>query len=261
MSWNPTIGTSSRFKTRSQPGAFRLFLTIGWLGMLGIAFIFGYQLAYHDVADWQPQMRALQKERERLQTALLTAEETIARLEQAHAIDREAQRVNQEQLTQLQQERHELVKRVTALERLVNKNDAGIIHIREFQLWQTKQAQQFDYHFTVTQLVPDFSKSQGQVKLTLFGSRADADSSSSIALIVQRLTMDFKHFQSFNGTFVLDQGDQPDYIVIEIEPVTKRLLSSQEKFLWQPQPNPNALLSNTLSDVTATDDSSLNTMD
>ncbi|WPL15869.1 hypothetical protein Thiowin_00788 [Thiorhodovibrio winogradskyi] len=222
-------------------GAFRLFVTLGWLAVIGTAFVLGYQLAYHDAENTLIEMQQLKADRQSLREALMTAEERIAGLEQAQSIDREAKRLAQAQLEELQHERHEYAKQVSVLERLIREGGGGVVQVQDFKLWETGQSREFGYSFTVTQLIPEFGQTLGRVSLRLAGKTVENDSVERAADQLEGAKpavhrMQFEFFQHFSGAIKLPEDLQPRTLTVEIEPTVKNLISSSRTFGWEPEP-------------------------
>jgi hypothetical protein len=234
MAVDSGIGSRS---PRRGPFAFRLLVTIGWLAVIGIAFALGYLLAGYDATQATSRIQTLQTERDALSEALASKREEHARLERTHLIDREAKRAAQAQLFELQGERLRLAKQVAYLKGLLREGDTGVVEVKEFVLTEGDVPASFHYHFTVSQLVPDFGRSVGtalvKVVLRVDGERqtlglADLPGSSS-----GRHSMAFDHFQSFDGKIVLGQDADPQEVVVEIEPGNNNLMPSSEAFVWR----------------------------
>lgn len=232
---------SSGVRVGAPGGAFRLFVTLGWLAVIGVAFVLGYQLAYHDADNTLIEMRQLKLDRKELREALMAAEERIAGLERAQSIDREAKRLAQAQLEDLQSERHEYAKQVSALERLIREGGGGVVQVQDFELWQTEQPRQFGYRFTVAQLIPEFGQASGRVKLRLEGNTGEGESAVRTADQLRGSEpgvhrMKFEFFQHFSGLLELPGGFQPRTLTVEIEPSVKNLISSSRTYAWEPKP-------------------------
>lgn len=241
MGWNPNMGPS-RGRSSSAASPFRLFLTLGWLAVISTAFVFGYQLAYHDADNALAEIQALKSERRDLKDRLIAAEEQVARLERAQSIDREAKRLAQAQLEELQHERHEFAKQVSALERLIREGGGGVVQVQDFELWETEQPDEFGYRFTVTQMIPEFGEASGRVSLRIDGKRLD--DGKVVSRPARELEgsepgshrMQFEFFQHFSGKIRLPERLQPETLTVEIDPSVKNLISSSQTFAWEPEP-------------------------
>lgn len=221
-------------------GTFQLFVTLGWLAVIGSAFVLGYQLAYHDADNALIEVQRLKTQNRDLREQLLVSEEQIVRLESAQAIDRQAKRLAQAQLEELQHERHEFAKQVSALERLIREGGGGVVQVQDFELWETDMPDQFGYRFTVSQLIPEFGQTSGQVRVCLAGNTADGEPFSQTAAELSGSEPEFHHmkfeyFQHFTGMLKLPQGLHPETLTVEIEPSVKNLISSSRAYAWEPE--------------------------
>lgn len=239
MGWNPNMGPASPRPTGA--GAFRLLLTLGWLAVIGTAFVLGYQLAYYDADNALIEVQRLKAQSRELREQLLVGEEQIARLESARVIDREARRLAQAQLEELQHERHEFAKQVSVLERLIREGGGGVVQVQDFELWETDMPGQFGYRFTVSQLIPEFGQTSGQVQLRLAGKTAEGETFSHTAAQLEGSEprfhrMQFEYFQHFTGLLRLPNEWYPETLTVEIEPNVKNLISSSRAYAWKPEP-------------------------
>lgn len=216
--------------------AFRPFVTIGWLLVLATAFSLGYLLADYDAERTSARIQALQIERDTLSEALAAERDAQVRLERSHLVDRETQRAVQRQLADLQGERLRLAKQIAYLQGLLHVDGKGVVEVKEFVLTKQEDSDDFDYRFTVNQLVPDFERSVGTAEVQLVvGDGADrktlplADLPGSTDGVHE---MAFDHFQSFSGTIRLPAGTEPRQVVVDIQPTNDNLVSSSEAFVW-----------------------------
>jgi hypothetical protein len=222
---------------RKGPFAFRLLVTVGWLIVIGSAFVLGYLLAGHDAKEAAVRIQTLQTERDALSEALAAERDAHVRLERTHLIDREAKRAAQSKLAELQRERLYLAKQVAYLQGLIRDGEVGAVEVREFTLTEGEGAGEYRYNFTVDQLVPEFGRSEGsaivKVVLQRNGERetvplADLPGSSS-----GQHNVSFDHFQTFDGTIRLPAEANPREIIVDIEPGNNNLMRSSEAFAWR----------------------------
>jgi hypothetical protein len=171
-----------------------------------------------------------------LSQELAAAKEGHIRLERAHLIDREAKRVAQEQLADLQRERLQLAKRLAYFQRLISAEGAGVVEVKDVALVPGEQAHHYHYRLTLSQLVPQFGRSVGTVTLKV-GMRVGGED------VVRTLddmpgsspakhAMGFEHFQTLDGRIVLPAGVEPEHLIVDITPSTPGLLRSSDVFLW-----------------------------
>ena len=224
---------------RRSPFAFRLFVTLGWLVVIGAAFTLGYLLSGHDANEAAIRIQALQTERDRLSESLAEERDAHVRLERSHMIDREAKRAAQEQLAELQGERLRLAKQVAYLQGLIREGETGVVEVREFLVTEADEPHTFRYRFTMNQLIPNFGHSEGvaRIKVALMrdGERSVEPVSALQGSSAGKHDFAFDHFQSFEGTIVLPPGAEPREVIVDIEPENNNLMQSSESFAWQAQ--------------------------
>ena len=246
-------GSLASARHRRSRFAFRPFVTIGWLLVVATAFGLGYLLAGYDVERTLARIQALQTERDTFSEALAAERDTRVRMERSHLIDREAQRAVQSQLAELQGERLRLAKQVAYLRGLLHVDGKGVVEVKEFVLTTRGEAGDFDYQFTVNQLIPGFERSSGMVEIKLIVRDGDDDKVVALTDLPGstdgRHTMAFDHFQSFSGTIRLPDGVEAQQIIVDIRPANDNLLPSSEAFAWHASDGSGA----TLSSVVASD--------
>lgn len=227
--------------------AFRPFVTIGWLLVVATAFALGYFLAGYDVERTLARIQSLQTERDTLSEALAAERETRVRLERSHLIDREARRAVQSQLADLQGERLRLAKQVAYLRGLLHVDGKGVVEVKEFVLTQRGEDGDYDYQFTVNQLIPDFERSVGTAEVSL--TVRDATGAIEHVALTDlpgstegHHDMAFDHFQSFSGTIHLSPNVDARQVVVDIQPANDNLIESSEAFVWRPRAGSAATL-------------------
>jgi len=223
--------------TRGGPFAFRLFVTIGWLVVIGAAFAAGYLLADYDADHAMARIQILQNERDGLSEALAGERDAHIRLERSHLIDREAKRAAQAQLADLQAERLRLAKQVTYLRGLMREGAAGVVEVKEFMLTQSGDDGVFDYQFIVTQLIPEFGRSEGTAVVKLSVRRGEEVETLPLSALPGsssgRHDIDFDHFQSLSGTIRVPSGLEPLQVIVDIQPGNDNLINSSDSFAWR----------------------------
>ena len=232
-------GSLDSERHRRRRFAFRPFVTLGWLLVVATAFALGYFLAGYDVERTLARIQALQTERDTISEALAAERDTRVRLEQSHLIDQEARRAVQGQLAELQGERLQLAKQVAYLRGLLHVDGKGVVEVKEFVLTKRAEEGDFDYQFTVNQLIPDFERSVGTAEVSLV-VRDGSDDSKTVMLTDLpgstdgRHDMAFDHFQSFSGTIRLPTDVEAREVIVDIRPANDNLLPSSEAFVWRP---------------------------
>jgi hypothetical protein len=229
-------GSLDSARDRRRRFAFRPFVTIGWLLVVATAFALGYLLAGYDVERTLARIQALQTERDTFSEALAAERDMRVRMERSHLIDREAQRAVQSQLADLQGERLRLAKQVAYLRGLLHVDGKGIVEVKEFVLTKRGEEGDFEYQFTVNQLIPDFEPSSGTAEVKLVVRDGEDDKILALTDLPGstdgRHKMAFDHFQSFSGTIRLPADVEARQVIVDIRPANDNLLPSSEAFVW-----------------------------
>jgi hypothetical protein len=177
----------------------------------------------------QAQIRALEKERERLWL-------TAANYQRASQIDRDAARRVQQDIKSLQDERAELKREVAFLKELI-ANDDGPIQVRDFRLRRGGAAREYFYAFTVSNARRDLGELNGQIKIAVRGEAEGVARYLRLGdLTGGKLSahkMRFKHFQDVQGKLVLPEDFSPQTITVEIVPQEKTVKNTQRTFDWR----------------------------
>jgi hypothetical protein len=221
-----------------QPGGggWRLLLVVFVLAAIGAAFAGGLFLGREEAKAVIAGVAELEAERDALSEQLAELKQEAIVLERTRQIDLEANRTAQEELKKAQDERLKLEREVSFFRRLIQEGGGGILRVQEFKLSPADEARKFGYSFTVTQLIQDFGESEGKITLKLAAKR----DGNTTTLPLSKLPgseptthkMKFRHFQNFEGTIVLPDDLEPENLVIEINPSTKKLLPLTETFAW-----------------------------
>lgn len=222
-------------------GVSRLAIVLLVLVAIGAAFVGGALLGREE------SRRELTRERERIEVLTRERDEfaaEIAGLKQegivlgrTQQIDREANRSAQEQLKQAQDERLALEKEVSFLRRLISQGGGGILQIKDFRLGKTGEEGEFAYSFTVSQLIQGFGDSAGTVEIKVSGKDGGEEKTLSLAELSgsdpKTHSMRFRHFQNFEGQVSLPLDLEPENLIVEVKPTTKKLIPISETFPWE----------------------------
>lgn len=249
-------------RSRSQQGAVRLFITVGWLIVITTAFVLGYFLAGHDVDRMQARIALLQRDLDRSSEQLAAARQQRIQMERTHQIDAEARRSAQTSLEHLQRERLDLIKRTTYLERLIRAGGSGLIEVTDFALAPEGTDRRFRFAFTIRQRFPDGSDSTGTLKLKL---EADGTSiptpvrqADSVGVrLSDSVRFQFARFQQIQGELSVPDDMDPDTLLIELIPDNDRNIALEERFAWEPNGSLNAEIAMPTPETTTHESESL----
>jgi len=212
-----------------------LLVGVGWLLVVGAAFVLGYLLAEHDARQALARIQALQTERDLLSEQLAAQRDAQIKLERSHQIDVAAQRAAQSQITSLERERMRLEQQLKHLRALVGSGGRGLAEVEELVLMPRADGA-YAYRLTLGQLVPDFGRTEGEVVLSVVSESDGEEATVPVARLSDgsagRHVMAFEHFQVFEGVFQLDSGTEPLELVVEILPKDDNLMATQEVVRW-----------------------------
>ena len=232
---------------RARRFAFRL-LAIGVFSLsIAVAFLVGFELGQGGAQSHSATVMsvdslraALVKERDSLKRLLRESEQQRLILEQGLQIDQEATRLLKEELKAAQDARLELNRELTYLKRLVQGQGEGAVQVYDMRLVEGENAREFHYSFTIAQLNQGFGRSTGDVSLGLLGLRGDVSATLALtdlpAAEPSSFKMDFEHFQNCQGMLRIPEGFEPQSVVVDIKPRTRRLLPTSVAFAWETQP-------------------------
>jgi len=209
-----------------------ILLGIGGLQLLGYGLDWsGLFDGDGDHADGPTQefVAVLAEERDQLRQELTA-------LERSSQIDREATRLAQQELKNLQEQRQELEKDLEFLRNLAQDAGAGALRIKEFKLTAAEQERTYGYRFTVRQQKEDFGWAKGYVDVSIEGTQGGQAKTLELSELSdieeEKHFFRFRHFQNIEGEVLLPEGFAPDSLVIDVLPETEKLQSIRETFDW-----------------------------
>jgi len=222
---------------RARRGRLRwLFVSIGWLAVVATAFVLGHLLAAHDAERALARIQALQNERDLLSEQLAAQRGAQTKLERTHQMDVVAQRAAQRQILQLEDERMRLEQQVAQLRALLGAGEQGVVDVDELMVSPAGDGV-YRYRLTLSQLVPNFGRTEGTVALYLLVDSGEGRSVLPLAELGEdsagRHAMSFEHFQVFDGKFRLGTGIEPIDLIVEIVPKDDTLLGAKEVVGWR----------------------------
>ncbi len=205
------------------------------LGALAGAFLSGLLLGRDGTDLAADRTRTLEQERDLLLQELAELRQRVIALERAQQVDEQAARALRDQLKESQGQRLGLEKEAALLRRLIQEGGKGIPQVKDLNIEQASPDEVL-YRFTVSQLIPEFGRSEGLVELRVRGSLAGEERTLGLAELASaepvEHRMGFEHFQVFEGRLRLPAGLAAERLIIYIKPKTKGLLPVTETFPW-----------------------------
>jgi len=213
-----------------------LFVSVGWLLVVAAAFTLGYLLAEHDSERLLARIQMLQAERDEFSEQAAVLRDARMKLERSHQIDVEAQRAAQEQILKVEQDRMRLEQQLTHLRAMVGAGDKGVVEVDSLVLTPQHDGW-YRYRLTLSQLVPHFGRSKGEVVLSVVTNSDEGRSVTPLAELgadsAGRHEISFDHFQVLEGRFRPSEGVVPVDLIVEIVPKDDTLLPSKEVVGWR----------------------------
>jgi hypothetical protein len=212
-------------------------------GLLGLLLVAGvgwicYQIGGPDVtgriAGFKPfvekRLKSLQEERDGLRRELNKAQREAE-------MDQVALKALKEQIKQYQNERLEMEEELAFLRGIVSDTpDKTGLRVQKFKLTPGLEAGQFDYRFSVSQVINSGTTAKGRILVSVEGLQND----QAVTLNLKDLTggkkkshkMRFRFFQDVEGTLTLPDGFDPAKIVIELDPEGKKQDTVKAIYDW-----------------------------
>ena len=230
-----------------------LHLTRLWWWLLGlavgavlaaVAFAIGLELGLkRGNALAQPEIATLLEERQSVLAELAALHGEVSKLrheasvmERSRQIERETNKALQAQLKDAQDDRLALIKEGTYLKRLVREGGQGAVSVHDLVLSPQDDPRSVRYSFVVTQLIPDFGATTGQVSLQILGLQEGKEKRLGLKQLPQaeptELPMHFDQLQSFQGQLTLPEGFEPRLLTVTVDPEGERLTGASESFPW-----------------------------
>jgi len=201
------------------------------------AFFIGAFLAREEAKTYRGMIHALEQERNQLNEQLVVLKQEQIVLKRTTQVDQETSRAAQENLKAAQDERLVLEKQVSFLKRLIREGGGGLLKVHDFLLTPSEEERVFKYSFTVSQMIQGFGESAGSVAVKLAGKRDGKEVLLGVDELVGSTPdshkLRFKHFQSIEGTLKIPEDLDPETLLIEIEPTTKKLIPISETYPWK----------------------------
>jgi hypothetical protein len=199
------------------------WVLVGLVATGGVGW-FGYQMGGPGLTDrlvnfkpfMERRLKSLQEERDELRRE-------VNRLQRELQMDQVAIRALKEQIKVYQSESLEMEEELAFLRGIVSDTSGKSgLRVQKFKLTPGLEAGQFDYQFSVSQVINSGNTAKGKIFISVEGLRED----QAVILNLQDLTegkrkshkMRFRFFQNVEGTLTLPDDFVPAKIVIELDP-------------------------------------------
>jgi hypothetical protein len=237
------MSTESKYRAPKivapRTGAFSLLRILLLLLVVMASGWYGYQVGHSGqdgLAVFKPSMqeriRQLVVEREDLRRQLSMAQ-------QSAEMDQAVIKAIKERIKKFQNERLKMEEELTFLRGIVSADSAKKgLRIQKFQLTAGNNAGDFDYAFTVSQVINSGLVAKGRIYLELEGLQDGETVTLGLAKLAddqkRSHKMRFRYFQNVKGTLKIPAGFEPEKMTIEVKPDSKKLDAVTETFNWEP---------------------------
>lgn len=214
----------------------RLFMVFLVFVLTALAFGMGFYLATEHARPLESLVESLSLDKRSLTDEVANLRADKAALERHQQIDRDALAAVQASLKAEQEARLAQEKDLSALKRLIRVGGGGILKIQDLALTPLGEEGMFAYRFTITQIMPDYAESVASAQIKVVGKRHakqvewGLDKLPGSKPLVQPLK--FKHFQTVEGRLKLPADLEPEALLIEIDPISSKLIPATESFPW-----------------------------
>lgn len=201
---------------------------------------YGYQVGSSGTKDalvvFKPSMQ------ERISALVAEQEELRRQLKMANQsaeMDQAAIKATKERIKQLQDERLKMEEELAFLRGIVSTaSGKRSLRIQKFKLTAGTSKDEFEYAFTVSQVINSGLVAKGQISLELEGLQDGKSVILGLAKIAddQKSShkMRFRYFQNVTGKIKIPAGFKPVKLTIDVRPESKKLDGVTETYEWEP---------------------------
>jgi predicted nuclease with TOPRIM domain len=219
-----------------------VFLALGIVAALGIVLVLIWKLLPSGVVQNDSKLRQ-QLEIQEQQITELQEERSqlrrrIAELERRNQIDEEAVSRAREELKSFQTERLKLEEELAFLRGIMSAGSGKQgLRIHDLRLSRLNSEDLFRFRFTVSNVQKNSGVTQGRIWVTLEGNQDGKVSTLPLEAVtaekVESLKMRFRYFQKVDGQIQLPQGFQPNAVSVEVRPVNRGQKPVKQRFDWR----------------------------
>jgi len=202
-----------------------------------------YQYAWNALGA---RLAALQEENRQMSEEILDLEaerrrlhEQLAVADRSAQIDTEAAKQLRGELKVCQDREMKLEQELTFLRGIVSSGvKQEVLQIQGFRLETLSEAKrEYRYRFTVSKALTDTGYAAGWISLALDGMVAGEHRTLAMKEItpggIEKVKMRFRNFQDIEGIVRLPEGFEPQDIVLQITPTTKKLSPVSKRLTWR----------------------------
>ena len=224
-------------------GTARTWLVRGFFALLVIVagylvFEYGRISAGYDIVDAARERQALEDHIDSLDDEIADLEQEVAQLETDREIDREAYKVVEKSLLDLQEKIQEQKDAIAFYRGIVSPADGRPgLRVQDLKLTRGAEEREFNLRLVLVQAMKHDRKVSGDVALSVEGSQdGEAKTYAYADLLPADAKKDwpfsFRYFQDFDRRLILPDGFTPERIKVEVRSRTRSISSIEESITW-----------------------------
>lgn len=212
---------------------------IAMIGVCGyLIFEFGRIQANYNIADAAAERQGFETEISELENETAVLKQEVALLESHRDIDREAYKVVELSLTDLQVKIQEQQNAIAFYRGIVSPEDGKPgLRVQDLQLTRGNAEREYNLRVVLVQSMKHDRKVSGDVSLSIEGSQDGVATSYNYTQLRHESAdkdwiYSFRYFQDFEQQLMLPDGFTPERIKIEVNSKTKSISSIEASFSW-----------------------------
>jgi hypothetical protein len=160
-------------------------------------------------------------------------------VKQAAEIDRESILSIRDQIKVFQDERLKMEEELAFLRGIVSTNSKKQgLRVQNFKLEPGLEAGQYNYKFSVSQVINSGIVAKGSIGLSILGLQNGESKRLQLSQVstekLDKIKMRFRYFQNVEGKLKIPDDFEPASIEVEVKPSGSKLQPVKESYNWSP---------------------------
>lgn len=214
-------------------------LGIVMIGACGyLIFEFGRIQADYNIVDAAAERQGYEDRIGEMENEIVALKQEVVLLETHRDMDREAYKVVEQSLTNLQVKIQEQKDAIAFYRGIVSPQDGKSgLRVQDLHLKRGNEEHEYLLRVVLVQSKQHDLKVSGKVNLSIEGREGGVEKSYSYAELQsesaeKEWAYSFRYFQDFDRTLMLPEGFTPERIKIEVNSSTRSISSIEESFSW-----------------------------
>lgn len=216
-------------------------IRLSYVGVIAIAGFAAYQVGEHrsgfNNSELKDEIQSMQEQVSSVMQENSTLRGQAALKDRSRQVEKHAYQEVDNNLKDLQQEILELKEEVAFYRGIVSpKETAKGVNIQSLKLDKTEKESVYNFKLVLTQVIKNGRLVKGKAKVLVEGIQGGKSRQMSLTDIsggsIQKMSLRFKYFQTFEGNIILPAGFLPSRVLVEIKPSTKGLTQVKKSFDW-----------------------------